>query len=209
MSSLARQEFLDCGGFCREHFWEAKEIERECWADGFGVGILCENLLESFAKDLEKLYQNRAGSRTSLLKIRGPEKRREDPFGPGGKCLACDIARSTEERYLATLEELLGDSDFRERFRISPGLCISHIHAAMKGWASETGVEIVRQVATNQIRQLINELREFQRKHDYRYKHEPRGNESSSPERAISFLAGLRRELGRLEDLQPTHRTRR
>ena len=209
MSSIARQDFLDGGGFCREHFWQAKRIEEECWADGFGVAILCENLLDTFVKDLEKLAQNRTGLRTRLLKVRRSAKKRETRFLPGIECIACEMARSTEEHYLATLEELLDASDFCERFKRSTGLCIGHIHAALERWTSETAVEIVRRVATNHIRQLINELREFQRKHDYQYKHEPRGSEWSSPERAISFLAGPRAELGRLEELQPTRRPRR
>jgi len=209
MSSLARQEFLEGGGFCREHFWEAKNIERECWADGFGVAILCENLLEAFAQDLEKLRNTIAGSNMSFLKIRRTAKRREVPFTPGSKCLACEIARSTDQRYLATLEELLADSNFREGFEQSAGLCVGHIQTISEHWTSETAVEIVKCVATNQVRKLIDQLREFQRKHDYRYKNEPRGPEWSSPERAIGFLVGPKQESEGFEDLVPTYRRRR
>lgn len=209
MSGLARREFLEGGGFCREHFWQAKDIERECWADGFGAAILCENLLDGILKDLETSGQSRARIRTGLMKIPRPARKGQKCFVPGSKCLACEIGRSTEERYLTMIEELLDDSGFCELFRSSAGLCISHIHLAFKGWTSETALEIVRRVASDRIRHLIDELREFQRKHDYRYKHEPRGNEWSSPERAISFLAGLRAELGKLDELQPTRRTRR
>ncbi len=53
MSGAARGEFLRGGGFCSRHFWEAKGIEEECWAEGFGVAILCENLLDESLKDLE------------------------------------------------------------------------------------------------------------------------------------------------------------
>ncbi len=209
MSSLARQEFLEGGGFCREHFWEAKNIERKCWADGFGVAILCENLLEAFATDLEKLGKTKAGSNMSFLKIRKPAKRREGRFLPGSKCLACEIGRSTEQRYLATLEELLAESNFRERFEQSAGLCVGHIHTISEHWTSEAAIKVVKHVATDQIRKLIDQVREFQRKHDYRYKHEPRGPEWSSPERAIAFLAGPQQGFEDFEELVPTHRRRR
>lgn len=205
MSSLARQEFLEGGGFCREHFWEANNIEGECWADGFGVAILCENLLEAFAKDLEKFENSIAGSNIGLLKIRRRGKRRADHFVPGSKCLACEIARSTEQLHLATLEELLAESNFRGRFEQSAGLCVGHIHTIPGIWASETAVEIVKRVARKQVGKLIGQLREFQRKHDYRYKHETRGLEWSSPEKVIGFLVGHNQEWEGFEDLVPTH----
>jgi Family of unknown function (DUF6062) len=196
MSSLARQEFLGGGGFCREHFWEAKNIERECWADGFGVAILCENLLEAFAQDLEKLKTTKPRSNMSFRKLRRPARNQEFSFTPGSKCLACEIARSTEQRRLATLEELLTDSNFSERFEESAGLCVGHIHTISEYWTSETAVEIVKRVATKQVRKLVDLLREFQRKHDYRYKNEPKGPEWSSPEKTIGFLVGPKQELG-------------
>jgi Family of unknown function (DUF6062) len=209
MSSLARQEFLEGGGFCREHFWEAKNIERECWADGFGVAILCENLLEAFAQDLEKLGTTKPGSNMGFRKLRRLARNREFPFTPGRKCLACEIARSTEQRHLATLEELLTDSNFRDGFDQSAGLCVGHICTSSEHWTSETAVAIVKRVATKQVRELIDQLREFQRKHDYRYKNKPKGAEWSSPEKAIGFLVGPRRELKCFEELVPNHQRRR
>jgi len=209
MSSLARQEFLEGGGFCREHFWEAKNIERECWADGFGVAILCENLLEAIAQDLEKLGSTKARSNMSFRKLRKLARNREFPFTRSSKCLACKIARRTEERHVETLEELLVDLNFRERFERSAGLCVGHIHTISEHWTSETAVEIVKRVATNKVRELIDQLREFQRKHDYRYKNEPKGPEWSSPARAIGFLVGRKQESEGCEEPLPTQRRRR
>lgn len=208
MSSLARQEFLDGGGFCREHFWQAKAIENECWADGFGVAILCENLLSAFAKDLEKSDKIRAGLKTGLWKVRRPARKRKTQFTSDPQCPACDVARSTEDHYLKTLEELLENSDFCEHYRRSTGLCMSHVHVAIKSWTLETAVETVRGVANSRVNQLINELREFQRKHDYQYKHEPRGSEWSSPERAIDFLVGRKPKSDGLDEPEPAHRAR-
>ena len=115
---------------------------------------------------------------------------------PGSKCLACEIARGTEQRHLATLEELLTDSNFSERFERSAGLCVGHIRTVSERWTSETAIEIVKRVATKQVRKLIDLLREFQRKHDYRYKNEPKGPEWPSPKKAIGFLVGPKQELG-------------
>ena len=206
MSSLARQGFLDGGGFCREHFWQAKAIENECWADGFGVAILCENLLSAFVKDLEKADKIRAGLKTRFLKVRRRGRRRKTHFPPGPQGPACDIARSTGDHYLKTLEELLDDSDFCEDYRRSTGLCLSHVYVAIESWTSETAVESVRRLANSQVNQLINELREFERKHDYQYKHEPRGSEWSPPERAIDFLVGRKPKSDGFDKLKPARR---
>jgi len=205
MSSIARQDFLDGGGFCREYFWQAKGIEEECWADGLGAAILCENLLDVSLKHLEALAKTRVGLKATLLNIRKPAKKKGTGMRllPGSRCIACKAAKGTEEHYLAVLEELLDEADFCGRFRESTGLCLHHIQAAAEQWTSETAVELVRRAAKKRIGHLLNELREFQRKHDYRYKHEPRGSEWSSPERTIDFLVGPKADLGGFEELQP------
>ena len=209
MSPIARQDFLEGGGFCREHFWQAKAIEAECWTDGFGVAILCENLLEASLKDLEKLARSQVGLRAGILKIRRPTNRQEAPRSRGIGCIACKASRSSEQHYLSALEEWLNDSDFNERFIESTGLCLRHIRAAGEQWISEPALEVVSRIAKKCVDHLLKELREFQRKHDYRFKHEPRGPEWTSPERSIAFFVGPRVQIGDMGELQPVRRTRR
>jgi hypothetical protein len=209
MSPIARQEFLEGGGFCHEHFWQAKAIEEECWADGFGVAILCENLLESSLKDLGKLVQSRNGFKASLAKFRKAARERDTNLSSGDGCIACEASRSSEQHYIAALEEWLDDSDFNERFHQSTGLCLFHLRAARQRWTSETAFEAVSHVAKKWIGHLLRDLREFQRKHDYRFKHEGRGPEWTSPERSIAFLVGSNVDTNGIEDLPPVRRTRR
>jgi hypothetical protein len=60
------------------------------------------------------------------------------------------------------------------------------------------------------VRKLIAELRGFQRKHDYQYRHEPRGLESTSPQGAIQFLVGPRDDAcSPAESVPTTQRKRR
>ena len=59
------------------------------------------------------------------------------------------------------------------------------------------------------VRQLVAELREFQRKLDYQYKHEPRGPECSAPQRAIRFFVGPRADLAGFATLKSAGRTQR
>jgi tRNA nucleotidyltransferase/poly(A) polymerase len=209
MSSIARQDFLDGGGFCHEHFWQAKAIEQECWADGFGVAILCENLLEASLKDLERLKQPKAGLRTRLATIRRAARDREKHCAPEAGCIACKSSRSSERHFLSALEEWLHDDEFAERFNQSSGLCLHHIRAASEQWTSGVAFEAMGHVAKKWIGQLLEELREFQRKHDYRFKNEPRGAEWTSPERSLDFLVGANVLVNNTQELLQVRRPRR
>jgi Family of unknown function (DUF6062) len=208
MSPIARQDFLDGGGFCHAHFWQTKTIEQECWDDGFGVAILCENLLEASLKDLENLTPGQAGLRASLVRIRRVKSGRETSRNPGHGCIACKASRGSELHLLSALEGWLGDSDFADRFNQSPGLCLRHIRAAGEQWTSQASLEAVRLSGKKWISHLLKEIREFQRKHDFQYKHEPRGTEWTSPERAIEFLVAPKGKLEALSDLTLNRRRR-
>ena len=212
MSGSAREAFLKGGGFCREHFWQAKTIEAECWADGFGVAILCENLLSRCQDEVKQIPESKPGKMPTLLGF--PTRPRQQPaiFGltPGSGCTACAVQKESENHYLAVLEELLEDADFSRRYQHSAGLCFDHLRLAAAEWQSPVALQAIKSTANKVVRELIAELREFQRKHDYQYRHEPRGLESTSPQRAIQFLVGLRADAStHAEEVPGTQRKRR
>lgn len=191
MSSLVRQDFLAGGGFCAQHFWEARQIEAEHWAEGFGVAILCENLLEAAQKDLCQWGASDRDGRRGVMKI-GRRKNPSFKFMPGKGCITCRMLKGNEEHLLRVLEEVLEeDARFREGYAQGSGLCIFHLQAGLAQWQSTAAREFARQTAEDSIQELLAELQEFQRKHDYRYKNDPKGREWSSPERAITLLIGL------------------
>ncbi len=189
MSGDVREEFLQGGGFCAEHFRQAKAIEQESWTDGFGVAVLCENLLANVLEELEASKPtNQNGSMRRLL--RGQRRRLREPLAAARDCIACAGARESEQRYLEGLEEMLSEPAFNARYQQSKGLCLVHLRLAVQAWTSLSALHVVREVAKVKTQKLVTELREFERKHDHRYRSEPRGQESSSPERAIEFLTG-------------------
>ncbi len=208
MSGSARETFLKGGGFCREHFWQAKAIEAECWADGFGIAILCENLLDRSLNDVKQIPDSKPEKKPSLLRIPTRPARRPAVLGliPRSGCTVCAVLRESENHYLAVLEELLEDTDFSQRYQSSAGLCFYHLQVAAGQWQSSVALRLVKSTADGVVRQLIAELREFQRKHDYQYTSEPRGPEWTSPERAIEFLVGPMAELAGFADLMPTRK---
>lgn len=211
MSGDVRNHFLEGGGFCREHFWQAKAIEEECWAEGIGVSILCENLVNLATNDLRDWTPIGMNTEPSILSFRRPTNKRRKVFksNPSIGCIACATVENSEEHYLTSLEGMLQEPEFADRFRQSRGLCLQHLHAASGRWGSLSALELVKAVTLEYLRQLHAELQEFQRKHDYQYKHEPRGSEWSSPRRAIEFLVGPRPELSGFDDLAHTLRSRK
>ena len=204
MSGDARGDFLKGGGFCQLHFWQAKGIEDECWPDGFGVSILCENLLSRSLKDLASSIESGSSPKAPFARFRKRAEKRSKRFDliPGVGCIACAMLGNSEEHYLESLEELLEEPDFAGRYRQSQGICLRHLQAAVERWESSAALELARTTAEKCVRQLIGELEEFQRKHDYRFKHEHRGSEWSSPQRAIEFLVGQRFDLIAFEELR-------
>ncbi|MGH9344835.1 MAG: DUF6062 family protein, partial [Terriglobia bacterium] len=170
-------------------FWKAKQIEAEHWADGFGVSILCENLLEKVHEDLRQFRTSGHRNRTGLLKMRRSARQ---PFRltPGKGCVTCAMLKDSKEHLLGVIEELLEDAGFRDRYARVGGLCLGHLQAGLIQWNGTDAKEFAKQTAEDSIGKLLTELREFQRKHDYQYKSEPRGPEWSSPERTMEFLVG-------------------
>jgi hypothetical protein len=211
MSGSARETFLKGGGFCREHFWQAKNIEAECWADGFGVAILCENLLVRCQEEVEQIPESKPERKSTLLGF--PTRPRRQPamsgLTPGSGCTVCAVQKESENHYLAVLEELLEDADFSRRYQHSAGLCFSHLRAAAGQWQSSIALQVIKSTANRAVRELVGDLREFQRKHDYQYRHEPRELESTSPQRAIQFLVGLKADMDGAPEAPTTQRKRR
>jgi len=208
MSGDVRQKFLQGGGFCRLHFWQAKAIEDECWPEGFGVSILCDNLVSLSLRNLEAWQAPRRASRVGLRRFGHQERNGGAILNPGAGCIACATLRDREEHYLGSLQQLLEEADFSQRYCRSQGLCLPHLEIALRSWESSVALERINKTAQSVMRQLLHDLQEFQRKHDYRYKDEPRGSEWTSPRRTIEFLVGPVADLTDFQELQPTRKTR-
>jgi hypothetical protein len=208
MSCDAREDFLRGGGFCAPHFWEAKVIEEMCWPDGFGISILCENLLVRGIEDLGKWIGRPSPAKAGLWSFLRESREAQSGSRPVVDCIACRLVRETEEHYLGALEQLLGDAAFAEAYRLSSGLCLRHLVVAENLWGSPEARSLAKATAQSYVEGMIAELREFQHLHDYQHRNEARGRESSSAERAIEFLAGPKPRNAGLAEPMPKRRSR-
>jgi hypothetical protein len=79
-----------------------------------------------------------------------------------------------------------------EALRASPGMCLVHLQQALRLARDGTARAWLLDIEAPKLQGLIDELGEFIRKHDYRFRGEPRGAERDAWLRAIEMVAGKR-----------------
>ena len=159
----SRFRWRDSFGLCGPHSHQFEKL-----APRLTVAILYEDLLRRMDAEL---VEGKGRSRAAL------------------PCPACAAATQAEESGLRVLAESAGEPELGDAFRASSGLCRRHVLALcarLRGPARERliGEERAR------VETLLAELREVQRKHDYRYSREPWGEEKTAPTRAVRKIAG-------------------
>jgi hypothetical protein len=180
-----RAELRAARGFCNTH---AHRWLREAHS-ALGTALIYRDVLMSAARDLlgnQQPADTASGRllRTFLKAERSPRRRERT-------CPACRAQREADERYIEVLLGLLeSDEQVRERFAGTQGLCLRHVRlATARGGAA---VDQVLEQTRRGIERLVEDLDEVIRKHDYRFRHEPRtDSQRSAPARAISLAAGL------------------
>ena len=106
-------------------------------------------------------------------------------------CRACanrDELVRANARYL--LDVLATSPGHRETFEASPGLCFAHFELVWDTAPTRDDRELLLAVQRNAARSLLTDLREHVRKQDHKYRHEPKGSERDSWQRAIYMTAG-------------------
>jgi ATPase family associated with various cellular activities (AAA)/Family of unknown function (DUF6062) len=100
------------------------------------------------------------------------------------------LLEAMQGRQVTTDEHLATNPGFREKFDASPGLCFAHFELVWNLAQTTEERELVGRVQLNAATRLLADLREHVRKHDRKYRHEPKGAEGDSWRRAISMTAG-------------------
>lgn len=114
----------------------------------------------------------------------------ESPFHRA-RCPACasreQVLRANTQ-YL--LDELATSATRRAAFEASPGLCFAHFELVWNAAQSLEDRELILRVQRNATRSLLHQLKEHVRKHDHKFREEPKGAERDSWLRAIFLTAG-------------------
>jgi hypothetical protein len=180
----AFRETVDAAwGFCNVHAQQWLQH-----APPLGTAIVYEAVLGRIARQLERQSQGRSG--IGNLRSRLGNSRGSGALVPDGVCPLCIVQTEQEALIVGQLLEELRNASFRQRYAASDGLCVVHVNAALAAGPDAAAFEALRDRLLASHRTLQEQLREIIRKHDYRYRHEPVGDELGAPERAVRQVAG-------------------
>lgn len=177
----ARRRFYAAGGFCREHAWRLHESVEKA-AAGSAIADVYGNLA---GMDLDRLAEVSDG-------LASARRRRRLHLTRKAECPACVERKRDLERNAYFLTEALQEESVRGRYVRSDGLCFEHL-AAVAEYASTEAPDVAAFLLDDwrrRLTELRDQLAEYDRKRDYRYKHEPRGDEQHSWTDAIARYAG-------------------
>lgn len=158
-------------GLCAEHIEMLRRIDVEQMKSSLSISI---TFAETFSRILDQLEALTPDSE----------------FEPA-KCPACaerDQRLRKNAEYL--LDELATSQGAREEFEASPGLCFRHFKLAWEVAPARPDRQLVLEVQRRATASLLGELREHVRKHDHKFRDEPKGPERDSWRRAIYLTAG-------------------
>ncbi len=151
---------------------------------------------EDHTRILRSLGAERIGDRRSLARLYGwlLDDLPSDPTARRA-CPACEAAADYEQASLAALRDLLhpvaGDVELRKQFEDGKGLCRDHFVAAASLIEEFESLRIIAAVQARGWEVLSRDLKEYLRKHDYRFSREPKTSaEEQSWIRAVASISG-------------------
>lgn len=166
-----QQELHASGGFCHRHAWELCKF-----GDGMGVGMLYQTLLEQAVASLQRQPRGREP-------IGGPP--------PTSPCHSCRQADEVTQRYLAIFLENFDNPTFQSSLERAHGLCLPHIRQAVALCRKDPQRAALMKWEREKLATLLGHLKEFLRKHNYRYIDEGyREREGSSWLQAVEMFVG-------------------
>ena len=174
---ILRDEIRAARGFCNRHAWQLQKF-----GNGSGQAIIYEDLL-SHGLEQFKLVD-------AMASVQELAKRLNARKTAKAICLFCKQERDVEARYLSIFWESFAEPEFSMAYKSSAGLCLPHLSQVL-GKCRKTGlVKELVDFESGKLAGLIAELREFIRKHDYRFSKEGFQKEGDSWIRAIEKFVG-------------------
>lgn len=195
---LTRSRFIASLGYCREHTWQVGLLEKEKFGSSLGTAILYEHLTLVVSGRLKDYTRRMGWARRPWWKrwlyVFWPWSARRlaaRELTPATSCRVCQIGERAEQAHLEWLIRGLAapEHDFRDAYRASDGLCLYHLR---RGLASATrededGARVLAESTLQRLATLEQDLREYQRKHSWDYRHE-----AQTPGEQLAWLRALR-----------------
>lgn len=162
--SNLRLKLVTSRGFCIEHSKKLLKFGYKGYA--LGLSIIYKDLIDAHYKALN--------TQRTLSSSR--------------KCLVCEVLEDVETRLLEELVKNIKDYEFYRAYRNSSGLCMFHLSRVLKLSEDKEINETFLELTALKLKEISDQLSEFIRKQDHRFKEEPIGIEADSWIRAIEIL---------------------
>ncbi len=170
-------------GFCNTHAYEWLSVRNL-----LGTAIIYEDVLKNVSGRLRELSYRRRDLLSSVSSLLGGDEQSALPRD--GRCPACEAQAEAERRAAATLAESLGEEEVLRAYTSSSGLCLQHLSLALSSAPSRESFDSLVRAVLSQQERLTSQLREIIRRHDYRFRDKPAGEERGATVRAIRHVVG-------------------
>jgi hypothetical protein len=193
-----RQHLRASHAFCHEHAWLG--VNKRL-GDALGFSIIYHDIVNSVLRQLSEDGSSvRAPGRRVSLPGQLPEALRIliekvlVTLTPRKRCPVCEHRDETIHNILSALVEDLPTPEMTNAVQDSEGLCLPHLRLAFRHVKDDSSYESLLAIHRARLESLKNELAEFIRKNDYQAIKEGFGSEGDAWLRAISMIAGSRKE---------------
>ncbi|ATW25234.1 DUF6062 family protein [Candidatus Formimonas warabiya] len=176
---------LSRGGFCRDH---AQQVAASVKSD---LNYTYAFIIRTRQKEIKQFLQETALIQKKIF----PYREKNDPHRELNRiissepCPVCDLIQKTGTYGSAMIARKFEDPINRELYRESAGLCWEHCANTLLIAPPEIGLFLLED-HLQRLEDLNREFREFFRKQDYRFDHEPKGKEQTAWVRAMELLNG-------------------
>ncbi len=196
-----RATLRDSYGYCHEHAWLLPDSGESA---PLGIAIVHRDMLntlrarlgqENFSKSQRTSLRAAVADAFSPGATSGAQANQHLP--PKAPCPACAQQQEAEHLAFASLLEALDKNDqpMQAALESSEGLCIPHLRQALDAAHSQQAFDTLVEITRTQLTSLINDLDEFIRKNDHRFR-----DEKISTEEKESWRRALQRTSGKQVD---------
>jgi len=180
-----RAKLKDSQGFCREHVaMLGRKLGR-----ALGIALIYRDIVRDLTLSLAAAQSQTKGRRERVGRLM-PWHRQVSTRPTTARCPACVIAQRHEDSYIALLLAHLEDAELSEAYAQGEGLCLQHLMLAIDRANDQQTVSHLVQPQIDRYTVMLHHLDEFIRKRDYRFCHEPMGEEGDVWLRAMNAIAG-------------------